>query len=300
MSISVIIPAYNAEGFIKETIESVLRQTLPADDILVVDDGSTDSTAAVASAFPPPVRVLTIPNSKLGGARNFGVSQVSTEWVAFVDADDLWKPNKLERQLGELARNPAANLCYTGRVKFTMKDGTMRFGSIIPGPPLAKIRDELFKRGTFVPSSVVIRRSTLLEIGCFSPDPEVAEDWDLWLRLVHAGAQFAVCPEPLLLYRIHGASITSDGARLLAKNTRAFREHILPHLSGLARLLAINRFYGENQAAAAGALRGRRDPRCIPLIVKSILHLPFEGPYHYRALAGMVVALLTGRMKPRS
>src|ERR1035437_9648809 len=101
MSISVVIPAYNASRFIAATLESVLSQSLPADEILVVDDGSTDNTVAIAAWFPPPVRVLSIPNSKAGAARNFGVSQAQTEWVAFLDADDLWEENKLERQMEE-------------------------------------------------------------------------------------------------------------------------------------------------------------------------------------------------------
>jgi glycosyltransferase involved in cell wall biosynthesis len=89
MSISVVIPAYNASRFIAATLESVLGQTLPADEIVVVDDGSTDDTAAIAESFGPPVRVFRRPNSRQGASRNFGVKQTSSEWIAFTDADDL-------------------------------------------------------------------------------------------------------------------------------------------------------------------------------------------------------------------
>ena len=103
------MPAYNRSAYIAEALESVLAQTLPADDILVVDDGSTDDTAAIAARFPAPVRVISIPNSKLGAARNFGISKVQTEWIAFLDADDLWEPNKPARQMEELAKHPEAD-----------------------------------------------------------------------------------------------------------------------------------------------------------------------------------------------
>ena len=299
MSIAVIIPAYNAASFLAETLESVLRQTLPADEILVIDDGSTDDTAAIAESFPPPVRVFRRKNARQAASRNFGAAQATSEWIAFQDADDLWEENKLERQMEELARNPAASLCYTGRVKFTMENGAMRFGSVIPGPPVSEIANELFHRCTFLPSTVLMRKSAFLDAGGFRTTFKITEDWDMWLRLLHRGIQFASCPEPLLLYRMHGSSVSAQGLTLLEENIGIFREHVLPHLSGVARLRAINRFYGENQAFVAYGLGKQHDPRCIPLMAKSILHLPFEEPYRYRALAGMVLARLTGRMKPR-
>src|ERR1035437_8266655 len=93
MSISVVIPAYNASRFIAATLQSVWGQTVPADEIVVVDDGSTDDTAAIAESFGPPVRAYRRPNSRQGASRNFGVKQTSSEWIAFTDADDLWEPN---------------------------------------------------------------------------------------------------------------------------------------------------------------------------------------------------------------
>src|ERR1035441_5323830 len=109
MSISVVIPAYNRSRFIAETLESVLAQTLQPDEVLVVDDGSTDDTAAIAESFVPRVRVFRRSNQKQAAARNFGVMQATSEWIAFNDADDLWDPNKLELQMEELARHPEAD-----------------------------------------------------------------------------------------------------------------------------------------------------------------------------------------------
>jgi glycosyltransferase involved in cell wall biosynthesis len=99
MSISVVIPAYNAAQFIRETLDSVLNQTLPADEVLVIDDGSTDETASIAESYGSAVRVFRRPNLKQSVSRNFGVQEAKSEWIAFNDADDIWESNKLERQM---------------------------------------------------------------------------------------------------------------------------------------------------------------------------------------------------------
>jgi glycosyltransferase involved in cell wall biosynthesis len=297
MSISVVIPAYNASAFLAETLRSVLAQTHPPSEVLVIDDGSTDDTAEIAESFGPSVRVFRRPNSRQGASRNFGVQQATSDWIAFLDADDLWEPNKLERQMQQLACEPRADLCYTGRTTFTVRDGVRHFISTIPGPPDREIRDALFKRCTFLPSTVLIRKSTFLAVGGYATHFKIAEDWDLWLRLLHSGARFTGCPEPLLLYRMHDSNVSSNGLLLLEENIQNFRNHILPHLSGLRRLFAINRFYGENQAAAAHVLRKQKDPRCLGLMARSIVRLPFENPYRYRAFAHMLYTQATGGFK---
>jgi glycosyltransferase involved in cell wall biosynthesis len=290
LSISVIIPAYNAAPFLAETIESVLHQTLVVDDILVVDDGSTDETAAIAASFPAPVRVISTENSKLGAARNFGISQVNTEWIAFVDADDLWTEGKLERQMAQLEKERAADICYSGYQRFSVVENEKIFRPPVEGyPTIQRLLRECF----FVPSSVVARRSALLAVGGFSPDPEVTEDWDMWLRMLRAGCKFTSCPEALVLYRVHGSSITADGWKLLQKETRVYREQILPQLSGVARLRGWNRFLGEINWRAAYAMRARHDARCIPAMTKSIMHLPFADAKRYKVLAHMIYTRLT-------
>src|ERR1035441_10508770 len=132
MSISVVIPAYNAFAFIAETLDSVLQQTFPPDEILVIDDGSTDDTAAVAESFGPPVRVFRRPNSRQGASRNFGVQQAVSEWIAFIDADDLWEPTKLERQMQDLFRHAGADVSYTAHVRFSQEGETIRFRGSTP------------------------------------------------------------------------------------------------------------------------------------------------------------------------
>jgi glycosyltransferase involved in cell wall biosynthesis len=299
MSISVVIPAYNASRFLRATLESVLAQTLPADEILVIDDGSTDDTAEIAKSFGPPVRVISTPNSKLGATRNFGTRHATGEWIAFIDADDLWKDNKLERQMAQLAKHPEADICYTGRIEFSEDEAGIHLDTPRPAPPAEKIREFLFRKSTFLPSSAIIRRAALLEIGGFATDPDVAEDWDLWIRLLHAGKKFAACTEPLFLYRIHPAGITADGRRLLRSNTRVYRQYVLPHIPPTERPIRFSRFLSENKAGAAFAMRRTGDSSCIPMMAMSILHWPFTDLHRFKVLAHMVLMRFAGTLRPK-
>jgi glycosyltransferase involved in cell wall biosynthesis len=241
--------------------------------------------------------VLSVPNSKLGAARNFGVSQVETEWVAFLDADDLWKEDKLERQMEELARQPRADICYTGHVPFSMENDAVRLHQAVPGCPAESVVQKLHKDFIFLPSSAVIRRSVLLDIGGFSPDPGVSEDWDLWLRLAHAGVQFVACEEPLVLYRIHPNSLTADKLKQRIKNVRLYREQILPYLSGQARRAALKHTSDEN-ASIAYLMKEKGDSRCLRTMTSSIVGLPFGNLWRYKAWLGMLLVRLKAIPQP--
>ena len=297
MSISVVIPAYNASRFIAATLESVLSQSLPADEILVVDDGSTDDTAAIAENFGPPVRVFRRPNSRQGASRNFGAQQAAGEWIAFIDADDLWEPNKLERQMEELSKHPDADICYTARVRFTQEEDAIR---IIPTPsydipfaPAQKIREGLFRCVTFLPSSAVIRRSAFLAAGGFN-DQRTSEDWDLWLRLLHRGTKFASCSEPLLLYRLHGnnVTVTSNKLTIYQENMSVYRAHVVPHLTGPRRWIAPARYFSPLNADIAYLLREKGDPRCLSVMTASILQWPFGDLTRYKGWLHMLLTRL--------
>jgi glycosyltransferase involved in cell wall biosynthesis len=292
MSISVVIPVYNAAGFIAETLDSVLRQTLPADEILVIDDGSTDDTATVAESFGSPVRVIRRPNCRQAASRNFGVREAKSEWIAFVDADDKWQPSKLARQMEELARNPLADLCYTARVEFVEQGGEVKLGKVMSVPPPEDIRQALFRNTTFMPSSVVIRRSTFLAAGGFDAKFQIVEDWDFWLRLLHAGTVFAACQEALLLYRIHPKSVSHDAIPALAEAKQIYQNRVLPHLPKVTRWFAQMKSQSGQEAAAAYVLRGVGDPRHLTILASSILRYPFNDAHRYKVFAHMLYTRL--------
>ena len=110
-SISVVIPAFRAERTIQRAMDSVLAQTKPASEIIVVDDGSPDNQAAIVSQYGPPVILLRQANGKTAVARNTGIERATGDFVAFLDADDYWEPEKLERQLAVFATHPRSGCC---------------------------------------------------------------------------------------------------------------------------------------------------------------------------------------------
>jgi glycosyltransferase involved in cell wall biosynthesis len=295
MSISVVIPAYNSGPLLAETLRSVLAQTLQPDEVLVIDDGSTDGTADVAESFGPPVRVFRRANARQGASRNFGVEQATSEWIAFVDHDDLWVPEKLERQMQALSANPKADLCYTARAHFDQDRGKGRWQLIIPVPPAAGIRKALFRNTTFLPSSVVIRRSTFLAAGGFNTSFRIVEDWDLWLRLLNAGVQFAACQEPLMLYRVHSQNLSRTAQVWLGETDAIYRRYILPQIGHPRRWIAYNRFRSHHQSSGAMRLRAEKSPGCVAKMARSILRDPFHNPHRFKVLAHM---LLKGRAQP--
>jgi len=179
--ISVIIPTYNRAFLIKRALESVLSQTTPANEILVVDDGSDDNTTDVIKDYYPTVKLITQENKGISAARNHGINEAEGEWIALLDSDDQWKSNKLERQISALGKNPGFLLSHTNetwirngveikQMKKHQKRGGHIFSSCLP---LCAIS----------PSSVIIHRSIFEEVGLFDETLPVCEDYDMWLRI---------------------------------------------------------------------------------------------------------------------
>lgn len=212
--VAVVIPAYNAATWLGATLASVAAQTRPADEVIVVDDGSTDATAEVARRAG--VRVLTQANAGPGAARNRGIAATDCELIAFLDADDLFQPEKLARQVAALAAAPAevVAVCCDASVLGGVRDGQRKSGG--PLPPRFVLAD-LLTRNPVIASSVLTRRAAVLGAGGFDEDRDLiaTEDYDLWLRMLAVpGAAFLYLDEPLLRYRVSGSSLSS-GERFL-------------------------------------------------------------------------------------
>lgn len=207
--ISVVIPAYNAAVFIGKTLDSVHAQTYSSYEIVLVDDGSIDETSELvkswADAHPgTAVRLLRQDNKGIGAARNTGVREARGEYVAFLDADDLWMPRKLEAVARRLT--VAVDLiCHDEWLK-----GIGRKPRRLTHGPYTTYRDLLFKGNPLSPSATVVRRKKLVEVGGFSEDLRFnsAEDYDLWLRLVKSGCRIEYVHEVLGIFRQDGQGIT--------------------------------------------------------------------------------------------
>ena len=183
-TVSVVIPAYNAEPFIRAAIDSVLAQSVPAHEILVIDDGSQDNTPAIVDTYGGIVRLVRQANGGPSRARNHGTSLVTGEFVAFLDADDGWREDKLALQLAAVGAKPEAVLCYTG-LEVLLPEGGMKIDRAWPEDQVVSTL-RVFNPG-IGPSSVMIRRQSFLDVNGFDERLKTCEDWDLWVRLSRKG-----------------------------------------------------------------------------------------------------------------
>jgi glycosyltransferase involved in cell wall biosynthesis len=197
--VSVIIPTYNRAAMVKEAAAAVLAQTYRDFELLVVDDGSTDGTREALAAFAGEIRVLPSPSRRgVSAARNLGIAATQGEWLAFLDSDDLWLPEKLARQMAFMAAHPQFLLSQT-------EETWVRRGVRV-NPPSTHRKEggRLFLRSLerclVSPSAVVLHRRLLEEHGGFDEDLPAAEDYDLWLRLSWR-YEVGLVPEPLVIKR---------------------------------------------------------------------------------------------------
>ena len=191
--VSVIIPVYNCADFLAEAIESVLAQTHPASEIIVVDDGSTDESASVAGRFAPDVRVLKQANEGPGPARNLGVREAHGSYLAFLDADDVWLPEKTERQMQ--AMDSAGLDMVFGRVEI-FRDGESDAGSA------PRIHE-----GMLV-GAMLIRREAFDRVGEFATTWRIGEFIDWYARALQCGLRSLCLPEMVMRRRLHAHNLT--------------------------------------------------------------------------------------------
>jgi len=212
--VSVVIPAYNAERTLADTVESVLAQTLGDHEVLVVDDGSKDATAAVAGHFGDPVRCISTPNGGVSRARNVGIEAARGRYVAFLDADDQWEPDKLQRQVEVLDADPDKGASYTGIRRVDDEQRTVGQTPATAYPDLC--RALLLYSGVVNMSSSMVRRSLA---PMFDPRFSQCADWDYFLRLSRL-TRFVAIPDPLVRYRSSPGRMSSD-IGLLERDTFA-------------------------------------------------------------------------------
>jgi len=217
--VSVIIPAYNAEKFIAQTLECVLAQTFRDFEVIVVNDGSKDRTGEVAERFGAPVRCVSKNNEGVSIARNTGVRISSGKYIAFLDADDLWDATKLEKQVALLDARQEIGLCFTGAYRVSQ---SLQILGEIPARDYPDYCQALLLYSCVVTgscSSAMLRRELTEQAGGFDREHSTCADWDYWLRLSRI-TRFAPIPEPLVMYRVTTGSMSSDPA-LVERDTLA-------------------------------------------------------------------------------
>ena len=215
--ISVIIPAYNREACIADTLQSVLNQSLTPDEIIVVDDGSTDRTKEIVDGFGNKIRYFYQKNSGVASARNKGLSVATGDLISFVDADDLWMKNKTALQYEILKSNPTIKLVIGFLLVVPLQSNDQQ----LPVDPEKE-------KGVFALSlgSALIRKSVFDNIGGFDEEMLIAEDTDWFMRMREAGIKFYIQKEIVQLYRTHEQSITRNKKRVNSYLLKALKKSI--------------------------------------------------------------------------
>ncbi|ARV62242.1 glycosyl transferase family A [Nostocales cyanobacterium HT-58-2] len=296
--ISVIIPVYNGQNTIQETINSVLQQTFHNFELIVINAGSTDSTLHIISKIQDHrIQVLSYPKANVAVNRNRGFNHAAGEFITFLDADDLWTPDKLEAQYKALVENPQAAVAYSWTHcidksgKFLRKCSYVNWtGDVYP----QLLLDDFIGSG----SNVMIRRHTISTIGGFDELLSNAQDTDMWLRLA-AKYDFVVVPKPQILYRISANSMSSNIVGLEKSNLqiieRAFAHQKAKSLQHL-KWYSIGNLYkylsykvletipGQQNTLQAVRLlwkTARYDPLLLgkPVIYKALLKLMFMAVF---------------------
>jgi GT2 family glycosyltransferase len=211
VSISVVIPACNAEGTLARALDSVLAQTRPPDEIIVVDDASTDCTIRLAKSYADQgVSLLRVRERRgAAAARNIGIAAAKGRWIAFLDADDEWLPTKLEKQAAAISANPEVPFVFCASEEFSSEGQSL--GDTFRGWPItvgSGAWKALLACNFVATPTVVARRALLLQLGSFDETLKVAEDQDMWIRLTLAGSPVYV-PESLAHVHVQPDSLSS-------------------------------------------------------------------------------------------
>jgi glycosyltransferase involved in cell wall biosynthesis len=200
--VSIVLPAHNPGNYIVPTIESVIAQSFKDWEIIVVDDGSTEDLSYLGDKFPF-IRLLREPNRGASIARNLAILASTGEFIAYLDADDLWAPTKLQRQMDLLAADPALGMCHTRWDAIDSAGTRTREGNARPIESYV----DLLQGCDICTSSVLLRKSALSVSGLFDPFYKIAHDYEMWLK-ISRHYKIGFLPSCETLYRIHDTNIT--------------------------------------------------------------------------------------------
>jgi glycosyltransferase involved in cell wall biosynthesis len=294
-TISVVIPTYNYARFLPAALESVLGQTLPPDEIIVVDDGSTDETRDVVERYAARgVRYIRQESEGVSVARNRGIRESRGEFVAFLDADDEWLPEKLELQMSHFQQHPQAALVTGSEWEVDEEEGREPWLNRREPKGAEFLYPHILVENLIgSPSLVLVRRRCLETVGVFKEGMRLAQDWDLWIRMA-MHCPVGVVDAPLIHYRRHSASVSARSIlERYVSNRGMQRRYIKPirHTSLRVRLLfaaqSMNLFYSAAQIDESGT----RKPLAFAL---ALLALLLDPVYRGRLKWGLLVRIAVG------
>jgi glycosyltransferase involved in cell wall biosynthesis len=288
--VTIVIPAYNAELWLRDALDSAVAQSYPAHEIIVVDDGSKDRTEEIARSFGDKIRYIKQPNQGVSAARNAAIREATGDWIAFLDSDDLMVPEKLEKQVAVVEAKPGLIVVYSA-FQYFYPDGTTQKMSAFPAEDLWPA---LRYRTPILPSTAMIRRSAFDEVGGFSTEYAYGEDWELWFRLVrrYTARGFQDMPEELTMYRSWEKNAMKNFMRAAASSLRLLDTVLLNDLTGLEKRIWKRKIEARIFYHVSIACREVQNERYWEYAIESFLKWPLWGavvPLHrYRVFAHML------------
>ncbi|MGL6140662.1 MAG: glycosyltransferase family 2 protein, partial [Planktothrix sp.] len=201
--ISIIIPAYNCDRYIGQAVESILNQTYPADEIIIIDDGSQDNTREVLQPYSDYIRYVYQENQGVSVARNHGLNLARGEFIVFLDADDIFLPDKLAAQIAIFQAQPHLGLVQSGWRRVNQQGETLMEATPWDYVPELNLENWLRWKPLGTMGTLMFRREWLLKIDGFEPGLAHAEDVDLILRIALLGCESAWLQQPTVCYRQH-------------------------------------------------------------------------------------------------
>ena len=257
MNISVVIPSYNRKEFLKRSIDSAINQTKKPFEIIVVDDGSTDGTETMIKSDYDFVKFIKQKNKGVSAARNIGIEVSIGEWICFLDSDDEWKKDKLEKQINAMKSNPGYKFFHSNEIwiknglRINQKKKHKKYGG--------DIFDKCLDMCRISPSSVMINKTVFDEVGNFNEDLVVCEDYELWLRICDKYRVFFI-DEPLIIkYGGHQGQLSYSIESIENHRIKALEYLILENLNRKNKRHAIQMLLSKLNIYLKGLVKRRKN-----------------------------------------
>ena len=257
MNISVVIPSYNRKDFLKRSIDSAINQTKKPLEIIVVDDGSTDGTETMIKSDYDFVKFIKQKNKGVSAARNIGIKVSIGEWICFLDSDDEWKKDKLEKQINAMKSNPGYKFFHSNEIwiknglRINQKKKHKKYGG--------DIFDKCLDMCRISPSSVMIDKTVFDEVGNFNEDLVVCEDYELWLRICDKYRVFFI-DEPLIIkYGGHQGQLSYSIESIENHRIKALEYLILENLNRKNKKHAIQMLLSKLNIYLKGLVKRRKN-----------------------------------------
>lgn len=274
-TVSVVMPVYNGEQYLIEALDSVFQQSFQSFELIVVDDGSTDATLAILESYGDRLTVIRQKNGGHAAARNVALKVAQGNWIAMIDADDLWHATKLEEQLA-LAELTSADVIYTAARNFEdssrVDDVTFRDSQCPNGDVFCNLLLDNF----ITHSSVLIRKDALIAVGGYDETLKTTCDWDLWLRMSASGVQFAGVHQPLTSYRWRSTSWSRNHQRTCTDRLTVVRKAMTTARGRKLPIPFRQKVVARAWQTSAWFVAEKSDRLALDWYLRSILHRPYS------------------------